>query len=627
MICNNTYANQVGFDFKLDSDFQYQNIAPFVEIYGDTSLIQDFDFILENTDKLNFEINGQNGIHKGVSRSIFWLKFPITNTTQFQKDLVLKIRESNIHALQLFVVKKDTIEKSILTGDYFPLDERPIPHRYFLFPVELPSQETVTCYLMAEKRSQSLNFNLELWDKIVFLESNNTDSFIYGVILGLMILYLGISLFLFLFFPQRLTAYYLMVVLFLILSINTMEGVGFQFLWSKVPIIVYDYFRSFTSVIQFIFLTYFLYEFLKDKFQNYIIYKILGFLTKLTVVLFICVSFLFLFLEINYPKFRNFDEGRILSQGLLSLQFLFHIVSFIIIICLSILNFFQNRNFENFALSVVIILYFVLICLISVNLFGMLNTGPNFYDIVLISFIIEIATFSILLFSKFWTLSTQKEILIFVSSQNELKIANTLLQGQANERLRIADNLQSQLQPLLIQSQSIFRKEVLSNQSSLIQKIDSLIQKSQGEVNRIANNLIPQSIYHSDLTNNIHELCQNIDGSKVIKIGFYSKNMSSKFPINLRVNIYRIVQELLNNVIKHALATKADVSLHQENNLLKITVEDDGIGLEENEYMDPLLIENKFGSLRFRIESMNGEIHFSKSELSGLKVDIQLPVQ
>jgi len=625
-ICNNSYANQGAFDFQLDAAFQYKNIAPFVKVYGDTSLVQDFDFILENSASLDFQINERRGIHKGISRAIYWVKFPVTNNASERQDFILEIREANIHALQFFIIKNDTIEKSVLTGDYFPMEERPIYHRHFLFPFNLPPQESATCYVMAEKRSQSLNFNLELWERNSFLENDNTRNIAYGIILGLMILYFGNSLLLLVLFPEKLTGYYFMLVVFLLIVINTMEGFAFQFLWSEVPIIVYDYFRSFNSVFQFLFLAYFFYEFLKNKFSQNFFHIALGNLNKVFLVLLVLSSILFLSIEYYYPDFRNQAGSKLLGKTLLLIQFVVHLFSFIVIIILAVLNFLQKKDFENFVLCFVIFMYLAIVSLVTLNIFGSLNSGPHFNKVILVSFILEITLFSILLFSKFWKLTQQKEKLHFVNSQQELQIANTLLKGQENERLRIANDLHNQLQPLIAHSQFAFQKEVFAIQSDPIQKVNELLYKSHQEVNRIANNLIPDSFNKSDLTISIQALCEMVNESKMIQVDCFTKNISSTFTSHQRINIYRIVQELLNNIIKHAQATQVKLVLQEEAKYLKITVDDNGVGVGEKLNVNSLLLENKFGALKFRIQSMNGKIHFLKSELSGLKVEVILPL-
>ena len=89
--------------------------------------------------------------------------------------------------------------------------------------------------------------------------------------------------------------------------------------------------------------------------------------------------------------------------------------------------------------------------------------------------------------------------------------------------------------------------------------------------------------------------------------------------------VYRIVQELINNIIKHSGATKSLVNISMKKNKLQIFVEDNGIGMDEKKYLSP----NKgFGlqNIRNRVRLLSGSISFEQSSLGGTKIFIEISV-
>jgi two-component system sensor histidine kinase UhpB len=90
------------------------------------------------------------------------------------------------------------------------------------------------------------------------------------------------------------------------------------------------------------------------------------------------------------------------------------------------------------------------------------------------------------------------------------------------------------------------------------------------------------------------------------------------------IALYRIVQESLTNVVKHARATRCAVGLAARSDELSLRVEDDGTGVGETDLAKP----GRFGvrGMRERIESLGGSLSFARAELGGLAVIARLPL-
>ena len=93
--------------------------------------------------------------------------------------------------------------------------------------------------------------------------------------------------------------------------------------------------------------------------------------------------------------------------------------------------------------------------------------------------------------------------------------------------------------------------------------------------------------------------------------------------MNSKLNLYRIVQEQLNNVYKHASASRAQVKMYSEKDQIYISIHDNGIGFEVGMKKNGVGIVNIIN----RVESFNGKVSFETNPGIGCKLDIRIPMQ
>ena len=115
---------------------------------------------------------------------------------------------------------------------------------------------------------------------------------------------------------------------------------------------------------------------------------------------------------------------------------------------------------------------------------------------------------------------------------------------------------------------------------------------------------------------------ENLEQTTQIKTSLSYEVNRNDIPGDLRINIYRILQELINNIIKHSKCTEATVAIKSCENFICIQVEDNGKGFQ--------LIERKEGigltNITNRVDSFNGEIETESSPGNGCRTTINIPV-
>ncbi|MEI7581251.1 ATP-binding protein [Runella sp.] len=154
---------------------------------------------------------------------------------------------------------------------------------------------------------------------------------------------------------------------------------------------------------------------------------------------------------------------------------------------------------------------------------------------------------------------------------------NQVLQTQESERQRIAADLHDDLGGTL----ATIRRRIADIRQNLkdpkFELLEPLIQKSADDLRRISHNLMPPEFAHLGLASALQQFTQAIPQSPT-HFEFLISGEERKFSIDTELNIYRIVSELVQNILKHAQATKAAVQLIYFDDLLTITVEDNGVG-------------------------------------------------
>ncbi len=197
--------------------------------------------------------------------------------------------------------------------------------------------------------------------------------------------------------------------------------------------------------------------------------------------------------------------------------------------------------------------------------------------------------------------------------------ASALMEVQEQERKRIAEDLHDSLGHLL--SAAKMNLQSGNGKEQLNSSIQLLNQASE-ELRNISFNLMPNVLEEEGLTPALNELAEKSGKSGKMAVSFQAHGIKSlKFDKLAQFNIYRIVQEAINNIMKHAGATEAGIQLIGKENNLTIMIEDNGKGF------DPKNILNGRGqkNMRARTNWLNGNFHLDSSPGHGTTICIDIP--
>lgn len=230
--------------------------------------------------------------------------------------------------------------------------------------------------------------------------------------------------------------------------------------------------------------------------------------------------------------------------------------------------------------------------------------------------------------SKQKQLLTNKEIVLhqeqieFLKKQQQIISLQSMVNGQETERSRIAKDLHDGLGGLFSTIKMYFstlkHEQPTLQKNELFVKSYELIDTASEEVRRIAHNMMPEGLMKLGLIHALKDMCSNVSAGKLLQVKLQSYGMETRMNASTEIMLYRIVQELLNNIIKHAAANKVIVQFNREADNLSVTVEDNGRGFNQQEVNKSK--HTGLETIKSRVNYLNGNISIESEEGIGTTV-------
>jgi two-component system, NarL family, sensor kinase len=216
-----------------------------------------------------------------------------------------------------------------------------------------------------------------------------------------------------------------------------------------------------------------------------------------------------------------------------------------------------------------------------------------------------------------------------LEKDKQLIAVDSLLKGQEEERSRLARDLHDGLGGLLSgvkYSLSNMKDNLIvtPDNMAVFERSLDMLDTSIKELRRVAHNMMPEMLTKFGLDEALKEYCNSVDATKLLPVKYQSLGMEARLDNTTEIIVYRIVQELLNNILKHAEASQAFIQVIRENNRLNIVVEDNGKGF------DTAALEGNKGAgwtnIRSRVEYLKGQLDIHSTPGKGTLVNIEFSV-
>lgn len=225
-------------------------------------------------------------------------------------------------------------------------------------------------------------------------------------------------------------------------------------------------------------------------------------------------------------------------------------------------------------------------------------------------------------------LETQKNLNLI--KEQELTTINAMVDGQEKERKRIAEDLHDNLGSVLatlklhFENLKMNREKKKIDQETLFNKTETLIDEAYLKVRSIAHAKNAGVIANQGLLTAVQMMAEKISSADKIKIEVLDFGLDKRLENSLEISVFRIIQELITNVIKHADAKNAciNISLYDKN--LNIIIEDDGKGFD----IKKVNLKDGMGisSIKTRIEHLDGSLNIDATIGKGSSIIIDIPI-
>lgn len=218
--------------------------------------------------------------------------------------------------------------------------------------------------------------------------------------------------------------------------------------------------------------------------------------------------------------------------------------------------------------------------------------------------------------------------------EKELEVlSGARVQAQEDERRRISREIHDGLGQLLTAIKlnlEMLEDDVQGQEDSgkRIVEVKQLLDNVLQEAREISYNLMPSVLDDFGLGPGLQSLCEQFSKSTGLKISFHEHGLKDRLAPDVEIGLYRIVQEALNNVAKHAEAKEASVQIVRHEGKLQLTVEDDGKGMDGGTPLRRPTTSGGTGlvSMRERAASFDGTFFIESSPGKGTVISVQIPV-
>ncbi|QGY42864.1 sensor histidine kinase [Maribellus comscasis] len=204
-----------------------------------------------------------------------------------------------------------------------------------------------------------------------------------------------------------------------------------------------------------------------------------------------------------------------------------------------------------------------------------------------------------------------------VKSDQQEEILRNTISAQEKERKRIARDLHDEVGAMLsvvkLNVGQIEKKSESEKAKTLAGETKSYLDEVITQVRRISRDLLPPSLEKLGLSFAIQELVNWINKSGKIEIEYWCTGEPVRFEIKKELAVFRIVQEIVNNALKHAEASRIQIKTRFSNSTLAVSVSDDGKGFDLNEKLETGLglknLESRSGMIgaKFKMRSIPGK--------------------
>jgi len=211
-----------------------------------------------------------------------------------------------------------------------------------------------------------------------------------------------------------------------------------------------------------------------------------------------------------------------------------------------------------------------------------------------------------------------------IKLEQQKEINRLMIKTQENERNELGRELHDNINQILaaVKLQLEYSLENYDEEKGTIERCKDNIEEVIREIRNLSHRLVLPRFAETTLAAEIQKTIDNILQQQPVYIDLFGLN-EALLPDNIKETIYRIIQEQLTNIIRHAKAKKALIKLHNTAKTVFLSIEDDGIGFNQTQSRNGVGITN----IRNRVETFNGSVHIISAPGKGCRLEVAIPLK
>lgn len=568
--------------------------------------------ILEDSIQSEFRYLGDAEI--GIDSSFFWLKTHITNKKDNSQNFVVELANGVFDEVSAYVVFQNKVVQVFPKQSYAtPLESRIYPHHYFVYPIMVEAHSERDFYLRIQRKNLKVSAPLSVYKEADFIKKDGGLLSHHMIFTGFVLALAILALILFIINREYAYLYYSLYQLCLLMAVLLAEGYGIGIVQKLDFFFSIPIWRNVFVNLSVLWLFFFIRSFLwKGHFEN----KLLKALFNLGIF---CLSivFCFYFLEKQVSKFHiTYPSWLNLAPHFFYFPALF--LSFVLAIG-SLLKGYNKFAGRVFLIGIVPLFLFSIVSALR-------NVGfiPNYSwlsyktRLFCISFDATVVFAGIAI--QFRKLRKENEERVREVYESKIK----LLEEKERISRDLHDHVGSQL---TVVSSTIDRAIYLANNEAIDEHFLDKISSNVREATQSLRDTI-WATQSEELSLNQLYIRIKTYAERVLKQGIIleTKADNAEDIINAKqaLEVFRIVQEALQNILKHADADLVQINLGYQNNVLELVIEDNGKGFITSDQGS----ERSYGlvNMKKRAKLLNAEISIWGEVQKGTKIRLIVPL-
>lgn len=547
----------------------------------------------------------------GIQPYIYWFYLPISNLKSTSEEAILRLNTS-ITKLGFYEARPDGLHLIFEGSSFLPYNLRPFKHRDLAIPLQLPTKDTAYYLFSVDKRNRGLYMPIYIESPETMLRKEIDRHWVYGIYIGIFFFIIIFNLFLYFSLKDNIHLWYIGYILSEILFIFLDEHFYTEF-FPNYLLGPCENAGSFPcSALMLAFSLKIMQLFLNQTKENGKLY----YLVNIFIYVNFIVAGLIFILSFSSPE-----------QVLKPILFLHRIVDYLfiismILIVLSVILKMIQKQFLAKYYFIAIVLPFAGAIIFFLNHLGIITFNPIKPNGLVVGITAEMILLSILLVVRYNNFKREKETLQVRVNQHQDEMVQQIVNTQEYERKRIAEDLHDDLGGTL-STLRLQMSRIAANKDKDIPYYEEsmeLIKKATQDLRSIAYDLLPVDFAGLGLFVVLEQKIAQLNHHGLTRFSLVTEGNDKQLSTSLSLMVYRIINELITNITKHAQAAHADIQIFIHSHNIQVLVEDDGIGLDTHLNKKGMGLQN----IKARVNFLNGDIHIDSSA-SGVSIIINIP--